>query len=132
MIQWIRNLQGQTKTPQSTLFRKTKTNSFKLDKFKFRKEIEYIQRRATKLIPTLKTLTYEERLGKINLPTLVYRRARGDMIETYNILTGIYDRNIGEDLLIIQEDTSTRGHTKNIYKRRSQLIEGNMLFVTGW
>ena len=43
------------------------------------KIIENVQRRATKLIPTLKTLPYEEKLRKNCLPTLVCRRARGDM-----------------------------------------------------
>ena len=38
--------------------------------------IENVHRRVTKLIPTMKTLTYEEKLRKINLPTLVYRRDR--------------------------------------------------------
>ena len=36
-------------------------------------------------------LTYKERLQRLKLPTLVYRRARGDMIEVYKILHGYYD-----------------------------------------
>ena len=36
-------------------------------------------------------LTYEERLKKLNLPSLEFRRARGDMIETYKIIHGVYD-----------------------------------------
>ena len=43
--------------------------------------IENVQRRATKYLPTLKNMTYEERLKKLNLPTLRYRRMRGDLIE---------------------------------------------------
>ena len=34
--------------------------------------IERIQRRATKLVPELRTLTYTERLMQLKLPTLVY------------------------------------------------------------
>ena len=49
-------------------------------------EIENVQRRATKLIPGMKDLTYEERLKTLNLPTLKYRRFRGDMIEMYKLL----------------------------------------------
>ena len=49
--------------------------------------IENVQRRATKLIPGLSQLSYEDRLKQLKLPTLVYRRARGDMIETYKILS---------------------------------------------
>ena len=45
--------------------------------------IENVQRRATKLVDGLSNLEYHERLMRIDLPTLVYRRARGDMIEIY-------------------------------------------------
>ena len=53
--------------------------------------IENVERRATKMIPELKELSYKERLKKLYLPTLVYRRNRGDMIEVYKILNGRYD-----------------------------------------
>ena len=52
--------------------------------------VEKVQKRATKLITSLKHKSYEERLG-IHLPTLKFRRIRGDMIEVYKILTGKYD-----------------------------------------
>ena len=55
--------------------------------------VESLQRRATKLIPNLKDLTYTERLQTLKLPTLIYRRTRGDMIETYKILK-IYNENV--------------------------------------
>ena len=45
--------------------------------------IEKVQIRATKLINGFQNLTYAERLEKLNLPTLAFRRLRGDMIETY-------------------------------------------------
>ena len=32
-----------------------------------------------------------DRLRKLKLPNLTYRRARGDMIETYKLLSGKYD-----------------------------------------
>ena len=43
--------------------------------------IENVQKRATKQIPGMKNLPYEERLRKLELPTLSYIRLRGDMIE---------------------------------------------------
>ena len=43
--------------------------------------LEKIQRRATKLIPGLRDLRYEERLKET-------RRLRGDQIEVFNILNG--------------------------------------------
>ena len=54
--------------------------------------LEKVQKRATKLIHGFAKLSYSERLRKCELPTLKYRRIRGDMIETYKIITGIYDR----------------------------------------
>ena len=46
--------------------------------------VEGVQRRATKQIPGMKNSTYAERLRKLKLSTLSYRRIRGDMIEIYN------------------------------------------------
>ena len=45
--------------------------------------IENVQIRATKLVNGFGKLHYQERLMKLNLPTLANRRLRGDMIETY-------------------------------------------------
>jgi len=43
--------------------------------------LEGVQRRATKLINSVTFLTHEKRLKKLELPTLKYHRARGDMIK---------------------------------------------------
>lgn len=48
--------------------------------------IENIQRRATKLVNSLKNLPYEERLRQLNLPTLLYRRERYDQIQVFKII----------------------------------------------
>ena len=50
--------------------------------------LEKIQRRATKLIPGLRDLSYEERLKEFGMTTLKTRRLRGDQIEVFNILNG--------------------------------------------
>ena len=56
--------------------------------------IENVQRRASKQIPRLSSLSYEDRLRKLKLHTLAYRRSRVDMIELYKILTGKYDEDV--------------------------------------
>ena len=55
--------------------------------------LENVQIRATKLVDGLGSLDYPERLRKLQLPTLAYRRARGDMIEVYEHIH-TYDRAI--------------------------------------
>ena len=56
----------------------------KNDKIPHRKKdidtLERIQRRATKIIPEVRYLSYEERLKKCCLTTLQTRRLRGDQI----------------------------------------------------
>ena len=53
------------------------------------KDIENVQRMYTRLIDGVGLMPYEERLKKLNLTTLLERRARGDLIETFKIISGI-------------------------------------------
>ena len=46
-------------------------------------EIENVQKRAFNLVPELRGLTYPEQLQRTKLPTLAYRRFRGDLIEVF-------------------------------------------------
>ena len=46
-----------------------------------KKYLENVQRRSTKLLASLRDLTYPERLAKLKLPSLEHRRKRGDVIE---------------------------------------------------
>ena len=50
------------------------------------KEIERVQRRATKLIPELRDLNYSQRLSKLNLTDLKTRRLRGDLIQMFKLV----------------------------------------------
>ena len=79
-------------------------------------QIERVQRRATKLIPTLRDLTYPERLRQLGLTTLVYRRLRGDIVEVFKILAGVYDPSVTEGLLTLSHNTRTRGHSRKLAK----------------
>ena len=53
------------------------------------KILESVQRRATKLVPCLIALYYEERLKWLGLSTLVDRGIRGDMIQYFKCVKGI-------------------------------------------
>ena len=57
-------------------------------------KIESVQERATKMLPGMNKKPYEERLKMLKLPTLKYRRLRGDMINTYKMLNGFHERQI--------------------------------------
>jgi len=73
-------------------------------------EIEKIQKRATKLVQGCKGKNYKERLQLLNLPTLKFRRLRGDMIEVYRILHNLYDDSV-VPYLTRNLDTRTRGNS---------------------
>ena len=60
-------------------------------------------------MPSLKYLPNEDRLKALKLPILIYRRFRGDMLETYKILYNIYDKSV-TPTLILNKFNSTRGN----------------------
>jgi hypothetical protein len=81
-------------------------------KVKHIEALENVQRRATRQLPDLKNLEYEDRLKKLKLPTLTYRRNRGDMINTFKILNGLYDQDACNDLLPLRKDHAIRSNTR--------------------
>ena len=52
---------------------------------KYQDMLEKLQRRATKLVPVLRDLHYEDRLRILQLPTLQFRRLRSDLIHLYKM-----------------------------------------------
>ena len=102
---------------------------------KDKKILEKVQARATKLIYNLKDLPYEVRLKRLNLTTLEDRRKRGDLIQTYRIVTQI--DNINPDSMFQKPTyTSSRGHTQKFAKQRSRLDVRKHFYsqrvVDGW
>ena len=79
-------------------------------------KLEKVQRAATRWVPTLRELSYEERLEKLNLPKLEERRVRGDMIMMYKCMTDKEQLDV-EDLFT-RGNTSLRGHSMKLNKRR--------------
>ena len=89
------------------------------------RKIEAVQRRATKQINGLRDMEYADRLRKLELPTLIYRRMRGDMIEAYKILTDKYDPEVADFLPLhrdVMPDSVTRGNALKLFKRKSTRI----------
>ena len=98
------------------------------------KAIEKVQKRATKLIPSIQDLPYEERLRQLNLPSLMHRKRRGDMIQTYKIITEKI--NLDKGLFFRISRSATRGHNYKLYKQHAnKLVRINSLskrIVNDW
>ena len=83
--------------------------------------IESIQRNFTKKIKGMKDKSYEERLAKLKLPSLSYRRLRGDLIEVFKIVHAVYDPITTHSLLTrVPESSKTRKtNSFNLSKSRT-------------
>ena len=77
------------------------------------KQLEDVQRRATKLLHHIEHLSYDERLKYLNLYSIEDRLKRGDMIFMYRLMTN--DVNIDKRKLFIVKETKTRGHHLKVY-----------------
>ena len=77
-------------------------------------------RRATKMIPEIRDLSYESRLLQCGLTTLETRRLRGDQIEVFKIANGYedVDRNM---FFKLKEGSRTRGHKAALVKEQCRL-----------
>ena len=91
-------------------------------------KIESVQRNATRKVNGMAKLSYPERLKKLGLTTLRYRRLRGDMIECYKIIRGIYDANTCP--LLSLDDQGLRGHSFKLKKNRTERLNLRKYFFT--
>ena len=76
--------------------------------------LEKVQRRATKLVWGLKDLSYEERLERLKLFSLEERRLRGDLIQTFKLLTG--KENVDYEISFNRSTNHLRGHSFKLSK----------------
>ena len=99
------------------------------------KLLEGVQRRATKMVPHLREKGYTDRLEELDLPSLYFRRARGDIIETYKYIHNIY--KVNSSPLIRDTNTDrTRGHSLKLETRRHNKVLRKHFFsyrvITPW
>ena len=86
-------------------------------------QIEGVQRRATKSLKGMWNVPYEERLKQLELPTLKYRRLRGDMITTYRMLHGGFDTEVALPLIMKSDVTGREsyGNPLQLFQMSSRL-----------
>ena len=77
-----------------------------------------MQRQFTKRIDGLSGLSYQERLNVLKLPSLEFRRIRGDLIEVYKILNEGYDVSTTNTLLKLDTNSITRSNEFKLVKDR--------------
>ena len=98
-------------------------------KKKYIDAIENVQRRVTRMLPTLRDLSYSERLEKLKLPSLANRRLRSGMIEVYMVISRIYDSDIPNILQLQSAYTArdgNRGHSLKLFHQQwRKSIRGN-------
>ena len=83
--------------------------------------LESIQRNFTKKIKGMREKSYEERLTKLKLPSLQYRRLRGDLIEVYKIIHEIYDPVTTKSLFtkVSSNSVTRKANSLNLTKKRT-------------
>ena len=104
--------------------------------------IEKVQRRATRLVPEIRELRYEDRLRALNLETLSYRRMRADLLEVYRILSKQHQLDMdchcphcpGKLLLMSTPVQTTRNNSKKLYVQTATGIRHHFFSsrVTTW
>ena len=90
--------------------------------------LERVQHRATKLVKSLSTLPYENKLISLKLQSLYCCRQRGDLIKTFKILHNLTDVDLGT-AFSFNTGQPTRGHPFKLIKSRCNL-ELRMHFFT--
>jgi len=89
--------------------------------------LQKVQRRATRLMTSDKSLSYIDRLQKFGLTTLEARRLRGDLIEVFKMFKG-FDNIMLNDFFKLSS-TTLRGHSLKIYKPQVHLDVKKFFFT---
>ena len=92
--------------------------------------LEKVQRRATKLVHSLRDEPYEERKQDLGLTSLAERRERGDLIQVFKIIHG-FDNLIRTEFFELYRDSvrpTTRGHAWRIVVPHTHTVRRRNFF----
>ena len=95
------------------------------------KSLERVQGCATKLVKQIRNMTYEERLTKLGLPSIRYRLCRGDLIETYKLLTGKVNVEALQ-FFELENQERTRRHRLILKKKGQSMYYGSSFSLEDW
>jgi len=88
--------------------------------------IESVQRRFTKRLPGLQSVSHADRLQRLHLQSLELRRLITDLTWCYKIVFGYVDVDIG-DSISFSPAVHTRGHGYKLFKKQSAGIRCSFL-----
>ena len=77
--------------------------------------LENVQRKATKLLPSIRTLSYPNRLSSLDLFPLHYRRLRGCFIYTFKL----FKANAYSEFFTLSPANGLRGHKLKLFQPRA-------------
>ena len=86
--------------------------------------IENVQRRATKLVSSIRHMSYQERLINLELTSLEYRRERADLIEVYKIINNNRSNRKGKNYLMSVHTRQLEGTNLNSLRHSTDLSFG--------
>ncbi len=92
--------------------------------------LERIQRFATRLVTGIRHLPYEERLQRLNLHSLQWRRLRADLITAFKILTGLLDIDLNL-FFLPPARCGIRGHPYKVFQVASHRRRRGTAFSVG-
>ena len=91
-------------------------------------KLETVQRRATKLIPSIRNKPYEDRLKHLDLYSLTKRRLRGKLIQCFKIVKGFDNVNMN-NFSTFAPEMPTRGHSLKLSGHRVNLDATKFFFT---
>ena len=88
-----------------------------------RKDIDCVQRQATRMVLGWDKHCYSDRLTISNLLALEDRRLRGDLIQVFKNLNRFDKVTSNQNFFELDPDTSRRGHTWKLIKPRGPYLK---------